>query len=93
MKWRSLTKIPGPAFRGIKGKLYPSVGVSTELPGATFTANFGSQPFKYENWEDPNNTMEQSPKISRSRVITDDSHGENDADQAGSNSDADLEWE
>ncbi|KAI5921987.1 hypothetical protein F4810DRAFT_675882 [Camillea tinctor] len=75
----------GPAFRNIRGKLYPAVSFATERPGAAITANFGSDSdieFQYKNWESDENTIDQ--------MITE---GEKSNVFHGLDSDGDLEWE
>ncbi|KAI1824959.1 concanavalin A-like lectin/glucanase domain-containing protein [Xylaria intraflava] len=72
-------KLIGPAFRGIKGKLYPAVSFSTERPSGKITANFGPEGFRYEAWASDKNTEESSPTQSQEVTRVDE--------------DSDDEWE
>ncbi|XXG98243.1 hypothetical protein Hte_004566 [Hypoxylon texense] len=53
-------KLIGPAFYGMKGKVYPAVSFDVQSPGAAITANFGPDGFLYKEWKPEENTINQT---------------------------------
>ncbi|KAJ8130645.1 hypothetical protein O1611_g2981 [Lasiodiplodia mahajangana] len=80
-------ELVGPAFHGIKGKLYPAVSFSTERPVGKITTNFGPDNFRYELWASDKNTEQQSPIGKEARGAEEWPTGR-EVDE-----DSDLEWE
>ena len=53
----------GPAFKEVKGRLYPAVCFGTDRPDARVSVNFGSEEFQYKDWKLEKNTEGSLPEI------------------------------